>query len=58
MSEILRCPYCLLEDKFRPLIVRENGIFICNNCGHSLSPSDEYYECRCYKCSEINGISA
>jgi hypothetical protein len=25
MSEILRCPYCVLGDKFRPLIVRENG---------------------------------
>jgi phage FluMu protein Com len=40
------------------LIVRAHGIFICDNCGHSLSPSDEYYECRCARCSEMNRISA
>jgi hypothetical protein len=51
-------PYCVLEDKFRPLIVRAHGIFICDNCGHSLSPSDEYHECRCARCSEMNRISA
>ena len=26
MSEILRCPYCVLGDKFRPLIGKRGGL--------------------------------
>ena len=58
MNEILRRPYCVLGDKFRPLIVRENGVLVCNSCGHSMSPGDENNHCGCYKCSELNRISA
>jgi hypothetical protein len=33
MSDIIRCPYCVLGFEFRPMIAHVDGGYICNRCG-------------------------
>jgi hypothetical protein len=43
--EEVRCPYCVVEDKFRLMTVVSNGRLICENCGHTVSPKDAAFKC-------------
>jgi hypothetical protein len=50
----VRCPYCVVDDKFRPMTILPNGQLICKNCGHIVFPNDAAFRCPCSKCLEIN----
>ncbi len=50
----VRCPYCVFDDKFHPMIVLPNGRLICEKCGHIVFPNDTAFRCPCLKCVEIN----
>ena len=53
MSEqVVRCPYCLLEDQFRPMLQKPDW-FICEQCGHVVLPGDPDFKCGCAKCIEL-----
>jgi hypothetical protein len=52
-EQIVRCPYCILADDFRPMLRRPDW-FICQQCGHITIPDDPEYRCRCQKCRELN----
>ena len=50
-EDIVRCPYCVLGDQFRPMLRRPLW-FICEQCGHTVIPEDPDFECACPKCGE------
>lgn len=49
---IVRCPYCVLGDNFRPMLAKDGGWFVCQKCGHSAMPGKPDFECYCQKCGE------
>lgn len=49
-----RCPYCVVDGKFRAMTVLSNGRLICSNCGHIVFPGDKAFRCPCSKCLEMN----
>jgi hypothetical protein len=51
---IVRCPYCILSDHFRPMLKRLEDWFIYTKCGHTATPGLAYYRCQCKKCQEMN----
>jgi hypothetical protein len=53
-DEIVRCPYCVLGEDFRPMLPRPEGWFICRKCGHTLIPESPDFKCSCQKCNELN----
>ena len=48
---VVRCPHCVSDSGFRPMIARWDGRFVCNRCGHSAIPGGEDFKCSCWKCS-------
>ena len=50
----VRCPYCVVDGKFRPMTVLPNGRLICKHCGHIVFPNDTAFMCPCSKCLEIS----
>jgi hypothetical protein len=52
--KIVRCPYCILGDDFRPMLPKPGGWFICQKCGHSVMPEKPEFKCFCQKCGELN----
>ena len=54
MAEIVRCPYCVLDDHFRPMLSKREGWFICSKCGHTAIPENPEFKCFCQKCGEMN----
>ena len=54
MTEIVRCPYCVLGNGFRPMLPKQDGWFICQKCGHTVMPSNPDFKCFCQKCGEKN----
>jgi DNA-directed RNA polymerase subunit RPC12/RpoP len=50
---LVRCPYCVFGEAFRPMIAHLDGRFICAKCGHLASPFDKDFKCRCPECSEL-----
>ncbi len=53
-EEIVRCPYCVLDDHFRPMLHRPEGSFVCQKCGHTAIPEKPEFRCLCRKCGELN----
>jgi len=53
---IVRCPYCVLGNEFRPMF-RRSKKFICVSCGHTTFPDVPYSKCACPKCQEMNQIA-
>jgi DNA-directed RNA polymerase subunit RPC12/RpoP len=53
MPKTVRCPFCVLGDEFRPMVAHIDGRYICSKCGHTTSPGDIGYECRCPKCMKL-----
>jgi len=53
MQEIVRCPFCVLRDEFRPMVAHIDGRYICDKCGHITLPRNRQYECRCPKCERL-----
>jgi hypothetical protein len=58
MEDPVRCPYCVLDTEFRPMVSHVDGTFICNRCGHTTRPGDKYFRCSCSKCIELQRITA
>lgn len=52
-DDLVRCPYCVLGNHFRPMAPRSEGLFICEKCGHITSEVPGV-KCTCRKCSELN----
>ena len=53
-EQIVRCPYCVLGDDFRPMLPRSGGWFVCPNCIHIAAPEKPEFKCSCKKCRELN----
>lgn len=58
-EEIVRCPYCVLDSEFRPMLrgTRKHS-FVCVSCGHLATPEDPYLKCPCPRCLEMNRIAS
>jgi hypothetical protein len=54
---IIRCPYCLAEHGFRPMIAYRDGRFVCRNCAHTVRPGIPDYRCTCCRCLKINATT-
>lgn len=50
---VVRCPYSLLGDNFRPMLQRAQW-FICEQCGHEMLPDELGFKCSCQKCAQSN----
>jgi hypothetical protein len=46
----VRCPYCVLGDEFRSMVVYPDGRFICAKCGHLADPGDKNVKGSYWKC--------
>jgi hypothetical protein len=53
-EEIVRCPYCVLDDHVFPMLLRPGGWFVCQKCGHTAIPEKSDFKCFCQKCGELN----
>lgn len=53
MGKTVRCPYCVLDHEFRPMVAHLDGRYICNRCGHTTRPDDATYQCRCPRCVKL-----
>ena len=49
-ESIIRCPYCRVENEFRPMRMRAEGWSQCESCGHNEMPLDPEFRCVCSKC--------
>jgi predicted RNA-binding Zn-ribbon protein involved in translation (DUF1610 family) len=63
-QEMVRCPYCVLGNEFRPMFpstssltsrttFRRSKKFLCVSCGHTATPDALYSKCACPKCQEM-----
>jgi rubrerythrin len=55
-EQILRCPYCILGNDFRPMLQRPDW-YVCEQCGHTVIPVDPEFKCSCRKCLELNRVA-
>jgi Zn ribbon nucleic-acid-binding protein len=53
---VVRCPFCVLGDEFRPMVSNAEGEFTCEKCGHIERPADKKYSCRCYRCRDLSRL--
>jgi hypothetical protein len=51
----IRCPYCVDDNNFRPMIEISDNRHICRECGHVVSPSESAFVCGCMKCLQLRG---
>ena len=52
-EKLVRCPYCVAGDEFRPLLHRP-GWYVCEECGHMVIPDDPDFKCPCKNCLELH----
>jgi DNA-directed RNA polymerase subunit RPC12/RpoP len=52
-QEIVRCPYCVLDSEFRPMLQRSQTSFVCSTCGHMAIPDEPHVKCSCARCREL-----
>ncbi len=57
MLAVVRCPYCVVGDEFRPMVVHLDGRLICAKCGHLVNPRDRNFKCSCSQCSNLRAIN-
>ena len=53
---VVRCPYCISGDEFRPMEALSGGRFACGKCGHLAIPRDKTFECACRKCFDLRAV--
>lgn len=47
---IVRCPYCVVGNQFRPMVTRsEEGWFECLSCGHVVMHLDPDFRSMCFE---------
>jgi len=67
-EEMVRCPYCVMDSEFRPMLRRsalgqstprrsKGKWFVCVSCGHTATPDDPYAKCSCPRCREMKRIA-
>ena len=56
IEAVVRCPYCVSGDEFRPMSAQSLGRYVCGKCGHLAMPADHNFKCRCRKCAELNTV--
>ena len=52
-EQVVRCPYCVLDDQFRPMVSKPEGWFNCSKCGHTTIPDKPDFRCFCQKCGDL-----
>ena len=72
-QEIVRCPYCVLGNEFRPMFqsssrtpsqrtspttFQRSKKFFCVSCGHTATPDEHYSKCACPKCQEMDQLAS
>lgn len=57
-QEIVRCPYCVLGDEFRPMFRQSKKKFLCVSCGHTAKPEEPYSKCACPRCIELARLAS
>jgi hypothetical protein len=50
MAGVIRCPYCVEANAFKPMLARAAGWFLCPCCGHVSIPDQPLYACTCKNC--------
>jgi DNA-directed RNA polymerase subunit RPC12/RpoP len=58
MEDLVRCPYCLSGNEFRPMVFYVDDTYICDRCGHTIRPKDKSYHCGCSGCIELKRSTA
>jgi hypothetical protein len=54
MDEIIvRCPFCVLDNGFRPMLSTTSGCYGCTSCGHLAIPDDHNFQCPCGRCTGL-----
>jgi DNA-directed RNA polymerase subunit RPC12/RpoP len=53
---VVRCPYCVLGEEFRPMVAHLDGRFICSKCGHLANPFNKDFKCSCPECSNLRAV--
>jgi len=56
-QEIVRCPFCVQDSEFRPMLRRSKKSYVCVGCGHLSSLSYPYLRCTCPGCRRMNRIA-
>ena len=54
VDTVVRCPYCVLENEFRPMLPMAQGKYGCASCGHLCAPTDGAFRCLCVRCAPMN----
>ena len=50
---IVRCPFCVLDNDFRPMPSIAGGCYACTSCGHLTAPGDSEFQCLCERCTSL-----
>ena len=56
-EQMIRCPYCVLDFNFRPMLPKLEGFFACQKCGHTVKPGDPVFRCFCQKCEALHRVA-
>lgn len=56
-QEIVRCPYCVLGNEFRPMFRQSKKKFLCVACGHTSKPEEPYSKCACSRCLKLSRLA-
>ena len=56
-QEIIRCPYCVLDSEFRPMLRKSRKLFICVSCAHTAATGGSHLNCSCSRCHEMNSVA-
>jgi DNA-directed RNA polymerase subunit RPC12/RpoP len=56
VEQVVRCPYCLEGEEFKPMADNANGRFMCAKCGHLAIPDQRDFRCFCWHCSELRTV--
>ena len=50
---VVRCPFCVLDNDFRPMLPTASGCYSCTGCGHLTVPSNQKFLCPCRRCTSL-----
>jgi DNA-directed RNA polymerase subunit RPC12/RpoP len=53
VEQIVRCPYCVLDNELRPMLQRPDW-YVCEQCGHTVIPDDPEFKCSCEHCTQLH----
>lgn len=56
-QEIVRCPYCVLDSEFRPMLHKSKKTFVCLSCGHTAWAEGLSSKCPCSRCRRVNRVA-